>query len=101
MGYDSSREPKEATEKREQGTSMEPEQRRAAKQQMLELMETGISWQEAATSAGIQSLVHTSMSLIWTATIAAERGNGTSPSYEPSKSSSRMVPTHAPACSRP
>jgi len=34
---------------------MEHEQRRAAKQQMLELMETGISWQEAATSAGIQT----------------------------------------------
>src|SRR5437870_6748673 len=55
MGYDSSREPKEATEKREQGTSMEPEQRRAAKQQMLELMEAGVSWQEAATAAGIQT----------------------------------------------
>ena len=41
MGYDSSREPKEAREKREQGTSMEPEQRRAAKQQMLELKEKG------------------------------------------------------------
>jgi len=34
---------------------MEPEQRRAAKQQMLELMETGISWQEAAKSAGVQT----------------------------------------------
>lgn len=34
---------------------MEPEQRRAAKQQMLELMETGMSWQEAATTAGIQT----------------------------------------------
>src|SRR5437870_4048458 len=55
MGYDSSREPKEATEKREQGTSMEPEQRRAAKQQMLALMEAGVSWQEAATTAGVQT----------------------------------------------
>src|SRR5438105_6470408 len=34
---------------------MEPEQRRAAKQQMLELMEAGISWQEAATTAGVQT----------------------------------------------
>ncbi len=34
---------------------MEPEQRRAAKQQMLELMEAGVSWQEAATTAGIQT----------------------------------------------
>ncbi len=31
------------------------EQRRAAKQQMLELMEAGASWQEAATTAGIQT----------------------------------------------
>ena len=31
------------------------EQRRAAKQQMLELMEAGISWQEAAKSAGVQT----------------------------------------------
>ena len=34
---------------------MEPEQRRAAKQQMLELMEAGVSWQEAATTAGVQT----------------------------------------------
>jgi hypothetical protein len=34
---------------------MEPEQRRAAKQQMLELMEAGGSWQEAATTAGVQT----------------------------------------------
>ncbi len=34
---------------------MEQEQRRAAKQQMLELMEAGVSWQEAATSAGVQT----------------------------------------------
>ena len=34
---------------------MEPKQRRAAKQQMLELMEKGMSWQEAATSAGVQT----------------------------------------------
>jgi len=45
----------ERREKREQGTSMEPEQRRAAKQQMLELMEAGVSWQEAATTSGIQT----------------------------------------------
>ena len=34
---------------------MEPEQRRAAKQQMLELMEAGVSWQEAATTARAQT----------------------------------------------
>src|ERR1700681_4944142 len=34
---------------------MEPEQRRAAKQQMLELMEAGMSWLEAATTAGVQT----------------------------------------------
>jgi len=34
---------------------MEPEQRRAAKQQMLELMQAGVSWQEAATAAGVQT----------------------------------------------
>ena len=34
---------------------MEQEQRRAAKQQMLELMEAGVSWQEAATTAGVQT----------------------------------------------
>jgi transposase len=34
---------------------MEREQRRAAKQQMLELMEAGLSWQEAAATAGIQT----------------------------------------------
>src|SRR5258708_7534401 len=34
---------------------MEPEQRRAAKQQMLELMEAGVSWQEAARTAGVQT----------------------------------------------
>src|SRR5438552_6046317 len=42
-------------ERRKQGTSMEPEQRRAAKQQMLELMEAGVSWQEAARTAGVQT----------------------------------------------
>lgn len=31
---------------------MEREQRRVAKQQVLELMEAGVSWQEAATTAG-------------------------------------------------
>ena len=35
--------------------TMEPEQRRAAKQQMLELMEKGMSWQEAAMTAGVQT----------------------------------------------
>ncbi len=34
---------------------MEPEQRRAAKQQMLKLMEAGVSWQEAAATAGVQT----------------------------------------------
>jgi len=34
---------------------MEAEQRRAAKQHMLELMEAGVSWQEAATAAGVQT----------------------------------------------
>jgi len=34
---------------------MEPEQRRAAKQQMLELMQAGVSWQEAARTTGIQT----------------------------------------------
>jgi transposase len=34
---------------------MEQEQRRAAKQQMLERMEAGVSWQEAATTAGVQT----------------------------------------------
>ena len=34
---------------------MEHKQRRAAKQQMLELMEKGMSWQEAATTAGVQT----------------------------------------------
>src|SRR5579859_555762 len=34
---------------------MEPEQRRAAKQQVLELMEAGLSWQEAAATAGVQT----------------------------------------------
>jgi transposase len=33
---------------------MEPEQRRAAKQQMCELMEAGVSWPEAAAAAGVQ-----------------------------------------------
>jgi len=55
MSYDKRREQKEAREKREQGTSMEPEQRRAAKQQMLDLMEAGVSWQEAARTAGVQT----------------------------------------------
>ena len=47
----------EGTERsqREQGTSMEPEQRRAAKEQMLELMEAGVPWKEAATTAGVQT----------------------------------------------
>src|SRR5258708_5878980 len=34
---------------------MEPEQRRAAKQQMLKWMEAGVSWQEAAATAGVQT----------------------------------------------
>jgi transposase len=34
---------------------MEPEQRRAAKQQMLQLMEADMSWQEAKASAGVQT----------------------------------------------
>ncbi len=34
---------------------MEPEQRRAAKEQMLELMEAGVSWREAAATAGVQT----------------------------------------------
>src|SRR2546425_10404284 len=34
---------------------MEHEQRRAAKQQMLALMEAGVSWQEAAPTAGVQT----------------------------------------------
>src|SRR6266446_8177255 len=55
MSYDKRREQKEAREKREQGTSMEQEQRRAAKQQMLDLMEAGVSWQEAARTAGVQT----------------------------------------------
>ena len=48
-------ESRKKSERREQGTSMEPEQRRAAKQQMLELMQAGLSWQEAATTAGVQT----------------------------------------------
>jgi transposase len=36
-------------------TLMEQEQRRAAKRHMLELMQAGQSWQEAATRAGIQT----------------------------------------------
>jgi transposase len=35
--------------------SLEQAQRRAAKQQMLELMGAGVSWQEAATTAGVQT----------------------------------------------
>src|SRR6266516_4971500 len=54
MSYDTGGNRKKPFEKREHGTSMEPEQRRAAKQQMLELMEAGVSWQEAATTAGVQ-----------------------------------------------
>src|SRR5450755_2424678 len=34
---------------------MEPEQRRAAKKQMIELMEAGVCWQEAAATAGVQT----------------------------------------------
>src|SRR5258708_38095501 len=34
---------------------MEAEQRRAAKQHLFELMEAGVSWQEAATTAGVQT----------------------------------------------
>jgi transposase len=34
---------------------MEAEQRRAAKQQMVALMQAGVPWQEAATTAGIQT----------------------------------------------
>src|SRR3989442_7139052 len=41
--------------KPERRESMEQEQRRAAKQQMLELMEAGLSWQKAATTAGVQT----------------------------------------------
>jgi transposase len=55
MSYDTGGNRKKPFEKREQGTSMEPEQRRAAKQQMLALMEAGVSWQEAATTAGVQT----------------------------------------------
>src|SRR5882762_667771 len=59
MGYDkggnAERSLLRREEKREQGTSMEAEQRRAAKQQMLDLMEAGVSWQEAATTAGVQT----------------------------------------------
>src|SRR5712692_4277311 len=55
MSYDTGGNRKKPFEKREQGTSMEPDQRRAAKQQMLELMEAGVSWQEAATTAGVQT----------------------------------------------
>ena len=40
---------------REQGTRMEREQRRAARQQMLQLMEAGVPWQEAAATAGVQT----------------------------------------------
>ncbi len=43
--------------KPERRASKEPEQRRAAKQQMLELIEAGVSWQEAATTAGVQRQV--------------------------------------------
>ena len=34
---------------------MEPGQRRVAKQHMLALMQAGVSWQEAATTAGVQT----------------------------------------------
>ena len=34
---------------------MEAEQRRAAKQQMVELMEAGVPWQEAARTSGVQT----------------------------------------------
>src|SRR2546425_423880 len=34
---------------------MEPEHQRAAKRQMLDLMEAGVSWREAATAAGVQT----------------------------------------------
>src|SRR5437763_5027434 len=54
MSYDTGGNRKKP-ERREQGTSMEQEQRRAAKQQMLELMEAGVSWQEAATTAEVQT----------------------------------------------
>src|SRR5438270_11051526 len=33
---------------------MEREQRRAAKQQMVELMQAGLPWQEATSTAGVQ-----------------------------------------------
>jgi hypothetical protein len=36
---------------------MEAEQRRAAKEQMIALMQAGHRWQEAAAQAGIQSVV--------------------------------------------
>ena len=45
----------ESRKKSEGRESMEHEQRRAAKQQMLELMEAGLSWQEAAETAGVQT----------------------------------------------
>ncbi len=34
---------------------MDDEQRRGAKKQMMELMQTGLSWQEAAHHAGVQT----------------------------------------------
>src|SRR5229473_2895758 len=37
------------------GNRKQPEQRRAAKQQMLELMQADVSWQEAAATAGVQT----------------------------------------------
>src|SRR5258706_8303649 len=41
--------------RRERGMRMEPKQRRAAKQQMLELIEEGVPWKEAAATAGVQT----------------------------------------------
>src|SRR5712692_9124998 len=55
MSYDTGGNRKKPFEKRERATSMEPEQRRAAKQHILALMEAGVSWQEAATTAGVQT----------------------------------------------
>ncbi len=55
MSYDIGGNRKKPFEKREQGMDMEPQPRRAAKQQMLELMQAGLSWQEAATTAGVQT----------------------------------------------
>ena len=46
---------KESVPEKERGKHMEREQRRAAKQQIAELMEAGKSWQEATVAAGVQT----------------------------------------------